>query len=167
MSWGFTNGIAAGGALVGTERFPADDVAGGSESFTAGQILFYVQSKLQAVGKYSADAHTVGFTAAAGQLAPAELVVLNLTGALAAGAALTLPTAASVVALLPDAKIGQTWLIRFINNSSAAFTWTITSSASMVVTGTAIVAQNTWREFLVTLTSLTAATLQNVGSGGN
>lgn len=91
--------------------------------------------------------------------------VLALTGTLGADANATLPTVAGMVAALPDAAAGQTFKLRVINESSANHVWTVITNTGWTLTGTMTVAQNTWRDFVVTLTSLAAATLQSVGTG--
>ena len=64
-----------------------------------------------------------------------------------------------------EPKIGSTYRLRVINRSSGNFAWTMTTNTGWTLTGTMTIAQNTWRDFVVTLTSLTAATLQAVGVG--
>lgn len=92
-------------------------------------------------------------------------VDLAMTGALAAGGALTLPTVANLAATLPGLTIGHSYRLRICNQSSNNFAWTVTTNTGWTVTGTATIAQNTWREFVITFTSLTAATIQNVAIG--
>ena len=120
---------------------------------------------------YVANAATSSTTLTAANIAggansnsPVE-VDLNLTGALAAGATATLPTVAALVAAIPNAIAGQTYKLRVINSSTGAFAWTLSTAAGWTLNGTMSVAQNTWRDFVVTLTSLSAATLQSVGTG--
>jgi len=100
----------------------------------------------------------------------ADDVFLNMTGTLAAGATATTDTAANIVAAIPQAQryVGANYILRIINSSSGAFAWTIAGGSGVTVNGTATIAQNTWREFLVTLGSgLTTVTLQSVGTGTN
>jgi len=91
-------------------------------------------------------------------------VVLNMTGTLGGAAALTLPTVADLVAAIPNAIPGQTYRLRIMNTSAGAFAWTVTTATGWTLTGTMTIAQNTYREFLVTLTSKTAAVLQSLGT---
>lgn len=113
--------------------------------------------------EYSVDTSTAGFTAAGAVVAGANNVTLNLTGTLGAGAALTLPIATDIVAAIPNARIGKTYRLRIINRSGANFAWTVTTNTGITLTGTMTIAQNTYREFDVTLDSLTAVSLQSLG----
>lgn len=92
-------------------------------------------------------------------------VDLAMTGTLGAAGAATLPTVANLIASMWEPKIGATYRLRVINRSSANFAWTMTTNTGWTLTGTMSIAQNTWRDFVVTLTSLAAATLQAVGVG--
>lgn len=94
-------------------------------------------------------------------------VSLALTGTLAAGANATTDTAANIVAAMASPAVGASYKLRVINESSGAFTWTVVGGTGVTVTGTATIAQNTWREFVVTVTAIgtPAVTLQNVGTG--
>ena len=184
----FTNALSASGALAGTERVPFDVPAGGSKFLTPLQIEGYVEplviaatevALLAARGptcQYSTASNTTDFTATAGEVGLAsnvatapQLVVFNLTGALGAGGNLQLPTVASLVTLLANAYNGQTWILRVLNNSSGAFSWTLTTNTGWTLSGTVAVAQNTFRDFLITITDAVAhtASLQNIGSGDN
>jgi len=118
---------------------------------------------------YNTAANTSAFTATGQQISGAAQVFLNLTGTLGAGAALTLPTVAALIAALPSAvqanPVGITWQLRVINSSSGAFAWTVTTNTGWTLGGTQSVAQNTWRDFVVTITSPTTASIQSVGTG--
>ena len=94
-------------------------------------------------------------------------VTLAMTGALAAGETATTDTAANILAAIPTHQryVGFTYKLRVINESSGAFAWTIAGGTGVTVTGTDTVAQNTWREFVVTIATDTTVTLQNVGTG--
>lgn len=117
--------------------------------------------------QYGSAANITAFTATAAQVAGANHVTLSLTGALTAGQALTLPTAASIIAAIPNAYVGQTFALRIINQSSGAFAWTVTANTGSTLAGGGVstIAQNTWRDFVVTLTGPSAVTFTNVGTG--
>lgn len=115
--------------------------------------------------KYGTAANTTSFTATGAQVSGAANVVLDLTGTLGGGAAITLPLVTDLVAALPNAAAGMSYLLRVINDSSANFAWTVTTNTGWTLAGTMTVAQATFRDFVVTLTSLTTATLQQVGTG--
>lgn len=77
----------------------------------------------------------------------------------------TTRTAAQMLAAIPGAAVGFTWIARIINSGAGVFT--LTADGSVTLTGTATVAQNTWREFLFTITGATTATAQEIGTGTN
>lgn len=115
--------------------------------------------------QYAAATNTSGFTSTGAQVAGAADVTLNLTGTLGAGANIQSPAAADIVAAVPNARAGESYKLRIINSSSANFAWTLTTNTGNTLTGTMSVAQNTWRDFYVTLTSLTAVAIQAIGTG--
>jgi hypothetical protein len=91
---------------------------------------------------------------------------LALTGAITTAQNAQLPTAASVMALLTNEAVGGTWKLRVLNTAgSGSGTFTITTNTGWTLTGTMTVAPNTWREFIVKISSASALTLQNVGAG--
>jgi hypothetical protein len=92
-------------------------------------------------------------------------VDLQMTGAMAGDAALTLPLVSDLVAALPNASASTSYRLRITNASSNAQTWTVTTNTGWTLAGTMTIAQNTWREFIVTFTSTSAATLQSVAVG--
>lgn len=121
-----------------------------------GQSVFYV-----------AATSTIGFTATAAQIYNAADNTLNLTGTLGGGAAITMPTAANLLASIPNPYINQSFNLRIINSSAATFTWTVTTSTGNTLNGTQTIAQNTWRDYYVTITNVLApaVTYQAVGTG--
>lgn len=115
---------------------------------------------------FNTNAATSGATLTAANITGgAATVDLALTGALGAGANAQLPTVASMVAAMHNPATGASFRLRIINQSSGAFAWTVTTNTGWTLAGTMTIAQNTWREFVVTLTSATAATLQSVATG--
>lgn len=78
-------------------------------------------------------------------------------------ASLNLPTAAQIVAAIPNAKVGLTYMLNYRNGSGSANTATLTTNTGLTLTGTMTIAQNVTRTFQVTLTSLTAVTFQSMG----
>lgn len=113
--------------------------------------------------QYAADTATAGFTATGAEVAGANNVFLDLTGSMGADAAIQLPTAAAIVAAIPNAFVGQTYRLRIANKSAVNHVWTVTTNTGLTLSGTMTIAQNTWREFMVTLTSLTAVAVQSLG----
>jgi len=114
-------------------------------------------------------ANTTGFTATATQIAGAAQNVLILSGTLGAGAALTLPTVANLLAGLPTNvqanPVGTSWQLRVINNSGGAFAWTVTTNTGWTLAGTQTIAQSTWRDYIIQITGAAAATITSIGTG--
>jgi hypothetical protein len=100
------------------------------------------------------------------QCSGAQMVIMNRIGAFGAGVSDITPTAALLIAAVPNWQIGGSYVLRVINaNSGGAYTLTVTSGASVTLTGTMTMAQNTWRDFQVTYTGAGTVTLQSMGTG--
>ena len=100
------------------------------------------------------------------QIAGGQLdVTLAMTGTMSGDSNAQLPTVANLVSAIPNAVASQLYKLRVVNESSANHVWTITTNTGWTLTGTMTIAQNTWRDFLLTLTTLSAATLQSLGTG--
>ncbi|MHB0965283.1 MAG: hypothetical protein ACYC36_02405 [Bellilinea sp.] len=120
---------------------------------------------------YNINSGTTGLVLTAANISGgSNEVVLNMNGTLTAGANAQLPTAAALVAAIPNAQVGQTYKLKVLNGGAGAFAWTITANTGWTLTGTMTVAQNTEREFLVTITAVptllsdvATATLQSMG----
>jgi len=110
---------------------------------------------------------TVGSTVlSAGNLIGGSVeTVLNMTGTQTAAASIQLPTVASLVSALSNPVAGQAWVLRVINSSSGAYALTITTNTGWTLNGTVTIADATWREFIITLSTLSSATLQSIGTG--
>lgn len=131
-----------------------------------------VRGAIKPFTAYNADTATANTVLSAALLAAAAAqAVIAMTGVLAAGATATTDTAANILAALgANAYIGQTFTLRIINESTGAFTWTLAGGAGVTVNGTKTMAQNTWRDFAVTVTGLgssAAVTMQSIGTGTN
>jgi len=117
------------------------------------------------------DAYNAQTNTAAANLTASNMVarhaVVNMTGTLAGAATLTLPTVAALVAFIPEWVVGMSMRMRLINSGGGAFAWTLTTATGWTLNGTMSVAQNTWRDFLITFQSATTATIQQVGTGTN
>jgi hypothetical protein len=92
-------------------------------------------------------------------------VDLALTGTLGSGQNVTLPLVTALTAAMATPTIGSSYRLRIINESSANFAWTVVTNTGWTLTGTMTINQSTWREFVVTLNTLTTATLQSVAVG--
>jgi hypothetical protein len=93
---------------------------------------------------------------------------LNMTGAITLASNAQLPLVTALVTAIGNAVIGQTYKLRVINSGgSVAGVWTLiqASDSSWTLNGAMTVAVGAYTDFYVTLTSLTAAVLQRIGSG--
>jgi hypothetical protein len=93
--------------------------------------------------------------------------ILNRTGSPGSGVTETTPTAAQIIAALPNTiPLDGTYQFKFryINNAMGqTVTWT--AGSGVTVTGTATIATSAWREFMLTVDSATAVTFTNIGGG--
>jgi hypothetical protein len=117
---------------------------------------------------YNADAATASKTLSGQEMSGAAQVFLAFTGTFGAGGALTLPTIANLIQALPAVvqanPVGITWQLRIINVNTTQ-TLTVTTNTGWTLGGTMTVASQTFRDFVVTITSATTASIQAVGSG--
>jgi len=116
---------------------------------------------------YNVDAGTTAHAATAVNFTGGQDVTLNMSGTLAGAANLTTPTAVAILALLSNPVIGQGYVLRIINASAGAFAWTLVAGAGVTLSGTMSIAQSTFRDFNITVTSLTTIKIQSVGTGTN
>lgn len=167
-TWSDQNGTLYNIPLNGQLQVPSTSV---QAAIAAG----FTQVSVAQAGPYTANAATTAATLAAASVAgglnnPAgQEPVVNMTGTLGAGAALTLPTVAQLLAVIPNAVAGMSYFLRIINSGGGAFSWTLTTAAGWTLNGTMTVAQNTFRDFIITITSVAAATatVQAIGTGTN
>ena len=117
---------------------------------------------------YNVDTATASETMTGTEMSGAAQVFLNFTGTFGAGGALTLPTVANLIKALPSvvqaSPVGITWQLRIINTGTTQ-TLTVTTNTGWTLSGTQTIANNTWRDFVVTITSATTASIQSVGVG--
>ena len=119
----------------------------------------------------SSTSSTTSITAADIQVLSAFGHVLSMTGAISGASEIILPTVASVVAAWGTGVpvvIGQTYVLRIINTggtSSGVWTLTVDAGPTWTLNGTKTIAVGAWRDFLITFTSLTAASVQSIGAG--
>lgn len=114
--------------------------------------------------QYSTSNVTTG-SMAAGLITGSHMNVWLQTGA-TPGAQLV-RTAAQMLADTPNGRVGQTQIVRIINSGAGTLTVTTDAGATVTLTGTMTIAQNTWRDFLLTFNTPTTATLQQIGTGTN
>lgn len=96
----------------------------------------------------------------AGQLTGGN-VTLYLSTATTPGSIAT-RTATQMFADTPGAQVGQKYMLMVGNLSGSANTMTITAGSGVTLTGTATVAQNIGRFYIVTFTSATALVMQEM-----
>lgn len=116
---------------------------------------------------YNTDAQTATIVLTGADISGAAVEVdLALTGAITTAQNAQLPTVAALLAALPAEAIGQTYKLRVLNiGGTTSGVFTIVTNTGWTLTGTMTIAVGAYRDFLVKLTSLTAATLQNLGGG--
>lgn len=105
---------------------------------------------------------TTATTFAAGQLTGAAFV--NYTNTQGTPGSLITRTASQMFADDPFARVGATYLLR-ITNGQGTGTLTMTAGSGVTLTGTATMAVNSWRDFVVTYTSASALVIQNIATG--
>lgn len=103
------------------------------------------------------------------QMVGGQSTYVNMTATLAGAGTLNTATAAAILAALPAAAqvVGATVDLRIINSSSGNFAWTVTAGSGVTLAGTQTIAQNTFRDYLVTVTGVAtpSVTMQSVGAG--
>jgi hypothetical protein len=116
---------------------------------------------------YNVYAGTGATTLTQQQTMSAEVNVLSITS-LSAGAAITMPTAASMLTTMTpfQAVVGAATTLRVVNSSS--FTATMTTNTGWTLNGQMGIVAESFRDFFVTCTGVGASaafTLQDIGGG--
>jgi len=122
--------------------------------------LYNVSLPATADAKYSTAALQSAVIPAA-NLTGAKIVAFDNTGTTPAN--LQVDTAANIINAIPNAFVGQSYLLKIRNSSGSANTATITTNTGVTLTGTMTIAQTVTRDFIVTVTSATTVTLQSIG----
>lgn len=105
----------------------------------------------------------------AGAITGAKQVFLTSTNA-TPGAQLVRTAAqmlADMLAVANGAVVGTSWRFRITNTGAGVFTLTTDAGATVTLSGTMTIAQNTWRDFVGTIVTATTATITQVGTGAN
>ena len=150
-----TDGVVEAGKALVPDANKKIDVLEVASLKSQGNVL----SSLPAV-QYSTAALQAAVMPAA-NLAGADEVDFENTGTTPGN--LQFDTAANIIAAIPNAQVGQAYRLRIRNSSGSANTATITTNTGVTLTGTMTIAQNVTRDFVVTLTSLTAITVNSMG----
>lgn len=152
----YSSGVQNSGALTGTEFVDIDNGGAVVVRATTAQIAALATPPAQ----FSTAALAAG-TLAAGLITGSEFTVLQNTGATPGNQ--TTRTAAQMFADFPFARAGLSYVLRVVN--TGAGTMTLVGGTGVTVSGTATIATNTFRDYVVTFVSPTAVTIQSVGSG--
>ncbi len=164
--------------LMFTQTTPSKTGAGIPGEFTVDANNFWLCSnsgKWLAIGDpvkqvYSTNSSTSAslVLVAADIFGGATEHTLGLTGAISGASNAQLPTVSALVTGISNALSGQTYKLRVINiGGTGSGVWTITTNTGWTLSGTMTIAVGGWRDFYVTLNSLTTATMQSVGTGTN
>jgi predicted RecA/RadA family phage recombinase len=113
--------------------------------------------------QYATGTTTTTFTA--GELTGAKFNVYNSTATTPGSIATR--TAAQMFGDVPNAAPGMQFVTRIINSSGSANTMTITAGLNVTLSGTTTytIAEFAYRDFLITFTDATHATMQAIGGG--
>lgn len=172
MSGYTTNGLPAavlpltGAELIAADTQLAQGIAPESEAVSTAQLATFANNAAGFAVVATADNGTTQTLTAAMISAPNARFVSHVsTGG--STPSLTMPLATALLAALPNAVVGTSYVLRFINTNSG--TTTIVTNTGWTLTGTLTLATNTTRDFLVTLTNITtgsvAATGVSIGTG--
>jgi hypothetical protein len=114
--------------------------------------------------QWSTGTTTTTFTA--GELTGAKFTVYNNTQG--TPGTITTRTAGQMFGDIPNCVIGFSYILRIINGQgTGTLTVAVGSGVTNPNTSTLTIATNTWRDFMVTFTSATAATITELGTGTN
>ncbi len=115
------------------------------------QVMLNGQSVFKTTVTTDATAGVLAYTAAM------FLGGLILRDCGVAGRADTIPTAAALVAAMPGCAVGDSFRVTIRNTSSGADTITVSVATGGTISGTATIAQNNSKTFLVVLTNVTGS----------
>ena len=139
---------------------PISDRITGAVAFDPTKIIVAGANRPLPATKFTSINVTVG-TLAANAITGAQHTVCLSTNA--TPGTQTTRTATEMVSDTGSVIIGDVYHLRIANTGAGVFT--LGAGSGVTVTGTATVAQNTYRDFRVTFNSMTAMTFQNIGAG--
>lgn len=124
------------------------------------ETVLNTASLVRSGAKFTTGVTTTTF--AAGQLTGSNKVVYENTQATPG----TITTRTASLMFTDDlaARVGLAYSLRISNNNGTGIL-TVAAGVGVTLTGTATIAINTFRDFVVTYTSATALVIQQIGSG--
>ncbi len=135
------------------------------QTVTSGYGATVAAIAASSLGTGSSAVNTAISTAGAGSLTAAGLVggVITRTGPVAAFTDTTV-TATALLAAVTNKTVGNSWIVRIINQT--AYPETIAGGSGVTISGSSIVAPLSWSEFLVTYNASTPTfTMYGMASG--
>jgi len=73
-------------------------------------------------------------------------------------------TAAQMLADIPNGAVGMSWKVRIINLGTNNFTLTADAGTTVTITGDVVIPQDSWVDYVFTITGATTATVVSVGN---
>lgn len=166
----FAETIAGGTGVTvsGLSVIPANSVGNFRLSWSAAGAVSMVGTSVAAngglpVSKVSTPLNQTTGSLPAGAITGAQNVYITSSNA-TPGAQLV-RTAAQMLADTPNGAVGMTWNFRILNTGAGTLTLTADGGATVTLSGTMTVAQNTWRDFSAVFNTATTATITSVGAG--
>lgn len=150
----YTNTLSNGVLYLTTVRTPGGDLAVAQNFVATVQALPASQASTINV--------TTG-TLAAGNASGAQMTYLTSTNATPGSQAMRTP--AQILADTPGLSIGQSYTLRIINTGAGTFTLATDSGAGFTISGTATIAQNVFRDYVVKILTGTTGSITEVGNG--
>lgn len=102
-------------------------------------------------------------TLAAGQASGAQMVYIKSSNATPGSQAMRTP--AQILTDTAGVVIGTAWTLRVVNTGAGTFTLATDSGTGFTITGTATIAQNVFRDYVVKIVTGTTGTIDEVGNG--
>lgn len=162
-----TTDSGAGFTMTGNMNVPQNTVSTYTVTLntaTTGTVQFISNSPITTLppAKFTSINVTTG-TLAAGNASGAAFVCLTSTNAVPGNQAMR--TVAQVLTDTPGLSVGMSYMLRITQTGAGTLTLTTDGSTQFTMTGTMTVAQNTFRDFVVTINTATTGTVQSVATG--
>jgi hypothetical protein len=122
-----------------------------------------IQNQPAAQSTFNSSSQTPTYLAA--NVTGGEQTYLILTGSPGGGVTGTLDTTANILAALNSPAAGYSYVLRVINHGLGQTVTLTAGDGSTTINGTATIATNTWRDFVVAVATASTLTLQSVGIG--